>query len=220
MIDWQKIDTVMLDMDGTLLDLHFDNYFWLHYVPQHYATKHQLPILEANHILRNRFAAESGTLNWYCVEYWSEQLHLDIASLKQDISHLITIRPFVIEFLTELADQPQQIILVTNAHRKSLNIKLATTGISKWFNEIIVSHDFHAPKEKQEFWQQLYLLHPFNTERTLLIDDTESVLESAQNYGIKNLITLLQPDSKQTKKTKSKFPCIHHFDEIMPSSTQ
>ena len=26
MINWQQIDTVFLDMDGTLLDLHFDNY--------------------------------------------------------------------------------------------------------------------------------------------------------------------------------------------------
>ena len=27
MIDWTSIDTVLLDMDGTLLDLHYDNAF-------------------------------------------------------------------------------------------------------------------------------------------------------------------------------------------------
>jgi len=217
MIDWQQIDTVLLDMDGTLLDLHFDNYFWLHHVPQHYAAKHQLPVAEANDKLMKRFARERGNLNWYCVDYWSEQLQLDIAALKQEISHLIAIRPFVTEFLAELADQPQQVILVTNAHRKSLNLKLANTGIGNWFDEIVVSHDFRAAKEEQQFWQQLRITHPFDPGRTLLIDDTESVLESAHHYGIKHLLTLLQPDSKQPKKTESKFPGIHHFDEIMPS---
>jgi HAD superfamily hydrolase (TIGR01509 family) len=144
-------------------------------------------------------------------------LQLDIAALKQEISHLIAIRPFVTEFLAELADQPQQVILVTNAHRKSLNLKLANTGIGNWFDEIVVSHDFRAAKEEQQFWQQLRITHPFDPGRTLLIDDTESVLESAHHYGIKHLLTLLQPDSKQAKKTESKFPGIHHFDEIMPS---
>ena len=28
-IDWQSIDDVLLDMDGTLLDLHYDATFWL-----------------------------------------------------------------------------------------------------------------------------------------------------------------------------------------------
>ena len=41
MIDWNAINTVLLDMDGTILDLHFDNYFWKEYVPQKYAEKTQ-----------------------------------------------------------------------------------------------------------------------------------------------------------------------------------
>ncbi|MCP4043692.1 MAG: haloacid dehalogenase, partial [Gammaproteobacteria bacterium] len=32
-INWNSIHTVLLDMDGTLLDLHFDNQFWLEHVP-------------------------------------------------------------------------------------------------------------------------------------------------------------------------------------------
>ncbi|MEC8348362.1 MAG: haloacid dehalogenase, partial [Pseudomonadota bacterium] len=27
-LDWQNIDTVLLDVDGTLLDLHYDNFVW------------------------------------------------------------------------------------------------------------------------------------------------------------------------------------------------
>ncbi|HBT55971.1 MAG TPA: haloacid dehalogenase, partial [Pseudomonas sp.] len=33
MLNWNAIDTVLLDMDGTLLDLHFDNHFWLEHMP-------------------------------------------------------------------------------------------------------------------------------------------------------------------------------------------
>jgi 5'-nucleotidase len=33
-LDWNNIDTVLLDMDGTLLDLAFDSQFWLQDVPQ------------------------------------------------------------------------------------------------------------------------------------------------------------------------------------------
>ena len=40
--DWENIETVLLDMDGTLLDLHFDNHFWLQHVPVCYAEKHGL----------------------------------------------------------------------------------------------------------------------------------------------------------------------------------
>lgn len=216
MINWQQIDTVLLDMDGTLLDLHFDNYFWLHYLPERYAHIHQLDKQLSHQQLAARFEQQQGTLNWYCLDYWSEQLQLDIPALKREIEHLIAIRPHVLDFLQQLQNSSQRVILVTNAHRHSLDIKMNKTGISELFDDIVVSHDFRAPKERSEFWQQLRLAHPFNPDSTLLIDDTVSVLHSAQQYGIKHLLTLLQPDSKQSQRERGEYPGILHFDEIMP----
>lgn len=216
MVDWNNIETVLLDMDGTLLDLHFDNFFWLDYLPKRYADIHRQDEQEIQIQLRERFEKERGTLNWYCLDYWSEQLQLDIPALKREIQHLISIRPHVLDFLHQLKTSSRHVILVTNAHRKSLELKMSHTGIAELFNEIVVSHDFRAPKEQREFWHQLHIAHPFNPETTLLIDDTASVLRSAHQYGIRFLLTLLQPDSKQAKRTDSEFPGILHFDEIMP----
>ena len=214
-LDWSGIDTVLLDMDGTLLDLYFDNHFWLEHLPQRYASRHVLAEAQARDHLVNLFAAQRGTLNWYCVDYWSEQLQLDVGALKHEISHLIAIRPHVEQFLAQLHTS-KQVWLVTNAHRKSLQLKLARTGIERWFHRVISSHDYRAPKEDQQFWRTLHATHPFDPARALLIDDSAPVLAAAHRYGIGQLLTMLQPDSKQARREQADYPGIVHFDEIMP----
>ncbi|MBA6411544.1 GMP/IMP nucleotidase [Parahaliea sp. F7430] len=217
MIDWDSIDTVLLDMDGTLLDLHFDNVFWMQHVPRAYALKHSIPEQEASATLIAKISQHEGTLNWYSLDYWAEQLDMDIIALKQELLHLIRLRPFALDFLKSLRSGPQDVVMVTNAHRKTLDIKVSRVDITPWFNRIVVSHELHAPKEDPAFWHNLQALNPFDPERTLLIDDTESVLESARGYGIRHLLTLLQPDSQRQKRLDTRFPGIHHFDEIMPN---
>lgn len=216
MINWQQIETVMLDMDGTLLDLHFDNFFWLHHLPKRFAEIHQQDEQQSRIDLTARFEKERGSLNWYCLDYWSEQLQVDIPALKREIEHMIAIRPHVISFLQQLQQSSMQVMLVTNAHRNSLDIKMDKTGLRSLFDELVVSHDFRHPKEHREFWHRLKISHPYNPATTLLIDDTFSVLQSAQHYGIQHLLTLLQPDSQQRKREHTEFPGILHFDEIMP----
>lgn len=216
MIEWDAIDTVLLDMDGTLLDLHFDNYFWMDHLPRLYAAKHSISEAESSAYLQATFHSGEGTLQWYCLDHWSEQLEMDIPALKQEIQHMIQVRPFAIEFLTQLHASHRDVVMVTNAHRKTLELKMANIDITGWFDRVVVSHDLSAPKEDQAFWHKLQVLHPFNPTRTLLIDDTERVLDSAQDYGITHLLTLLQPDSQQQKRLSTRFPGIHHFDEIMP----
>lgn len=216
MIDWNQIDTVLLDMDGTLLDLHFDNFFWTEHLPRLYAAKHQISEKESNARLHGEFSAERGTLQWYCLDHWSQRLDMDIAALKREVQHMIGVRPFAIEFLARLRDSARDVVMVTNAHPKTLQIKMDNVDIASWFDRVVVSHDLRAPKEEQAFWHGLQALHPFDPARTLLIDDTEQVLDSARQYGIAHLLTLLQPDSQRLKRIATRFPGIHHFDEIMP----
>jgi HAD superfamily hydrolase (TIGR01509 family) len=220
MIDWSCIDTVLLDMDGTLLDLHFDNYFWSEHLPRTYATRHQISKEASSAYLYGECGAEQGTLQWYSLDHWSQRLDMDIAALKRELQHMISARPFAIEFLTQLHDSHRDVVMVTNAHRKTLEIKMDNIDITHWFDRVVVSHDLLAPKEEQDFWHRLQQLHPFDPSRTLLIDDTEQVLASAQQYGIAHLLTLLQPDSQRQKRINTRFRGIHHFDEIMPQGPQ
>ncbi|MCW8910487.1 MAG: HAD hydrolase-like protein, partial [Gammaproteobacteria bacterium] len=141
MINWSNINSVFLDLDGTLLDLHFDNHFWLEHVPVCYAERHGLEHAEARSILNEKYASAMGSLNWYCVEYWSRELELDIPQLKQDVSHKIAVRPQVEEFLEYLHMLGKRVVLVTNAHPASVAIKMEKTNLDRYFNRIISSHE-------------------------------------------------------------------------------
>lgn len=213
---WDEIDTVLLDMDGTLLDLHFDTHFWLEHVPARYAEANSLPIEKAREQLMKRYRSAEGTLEWYCVDYWSDQLNLNIETLKQEVDHLISLRPDVISFLQALATAGKQRILVTNAHGKSLSLKMKRTPIGDHLDEIITAHDIGLPKESSDFWDKLQQKHYFLPERTLLIDDSINVLSSAEKYGIKHLRAILQPNSKLDPDPHDNFIHVDRFTDIFP----
>ena len=215
MINWQAIDTVLLDMDGTLLDLHFDNYFWLSYVPEQYGLKHGMSTTDAMSHLFQLFEQARGSIAWYCLDYWSNELSLDIAGLKQKIKEKIAIRPFAEEFLSQLKSSDKNVILLTNAHQKSLNLKMQETGIAHYFDAVVSSHKYGLPKEEQGLWRAFQKDFPFTPSSTLLIDDTETVLNSASMYGIEYLMTMKQPDSHAEPRSNLNYPTILHFDEIM-----
>ncbi|MCM8854198.1 MAG: GMP/IMP nucleotidase [Candidatus Thiodiazotropha sp.] len=214
MIDWNEIDCVMLDMDGTLLDLHFDNHFWLKHVPSRYAEAKGMSLDQATQELLARYKSVEGTLEWYCVDHWSRELELDIALLKEEVEHLIAVHPHVIDFLDQLMCAGKERILVTNAHQKTLALKMEKTRLAGFFNQVISSHQLGLPKEDPEFWYRLQNLHPFDKRRTLFVDDSLSVLKSAREYGIHWLLAMLKPDSKEPAREVGDYPAIHDFTEI------
>jgi len=200
MIDWHTIDAVLFDMDGTLLDLHYDNYFWNCHLPQHYAALHQLPVAEAVDLLLTKIRAQRGTLNFYCIDYWSEQLQLDIVALKREVVQRIGFLPHATDLLAALAAMPVSCVIVTNAHRKTLDIKQSVVDISGRVDRIYSAHDFGFAKEQREFWPRFAATHSFSPQRTLLVDDNAAVLDTAAAYGIRHCVLPLNPDSQITPR--------------------
>ncbi len=217
MVDWLSLDTVFLDMDGTLLDLHFDNHFWLEHLPRRYAEHNEMTAGEARDYLIPLIMAERGSLNWYCTDYWSDRLALDITGLKAEVGDRIGYRPHVREFLGALQHSGLRPVIVTNCHPDPLRLKLERTGLDGLVDGVISSHQLGKPKEAGEFWDELNRLHRYNPARTLMVDDSFPVLESARQAGIGQCLAILAPDSRQPARERHpEIPSIHHFDEILP----
>ncbi|MDI5986231.1 GMP/IMP nucleotidase [Halomonas sp. M4R5S39] len=217
MIDWRAIDTVLLDMDGTLLDLHFDSHFWLEHLPRRYVELHRLDEATQEEV-RSRILRERGTLNWYSLAYWSRELDVDIVALKREIQHLIGLRGDALDFLQWLRQAHPRVVLATNADRESLELKLPLTGLEAYLDAIVSSADLGVPKEAQEFWFALQEVEPFDPDRTLFIDDNPSVLESAREYGIRHLLGIKQPDSTRPEKELEEFIALERFAAILPGN--
>jgi putative hydrolase of the HAD superfamily len=216
MVDWPAVGTVLLDMDGTLLDLNYDNHFWLEHVPRRYAERHGMALDTARETLLARYHAVAGTMAWYCVDYWSEQLDLDIALLKQEVEHLIAVHPHVVEFLDALRGSGRRAVLVTNAHGKSLELKLGRTRLGGHLDGVVCAHDLGLPKEQPDFWNRLQVHEPFDPEATLLVDDSLPVLRSAARHGIAHLLAVRCPDSRQPRRQIDEFQAIDGFADLLP----
>ncbi len=215
MLEWENIDTVLLDMDGTLLDLNFDNHFWQEFVPLRYAQQNEISLEQARQILAPQFKSMEGRLEWYCLDYWSEVLQLDIPGLKIELAGLISVLPHVTDFLQSLKESSKRVLLVTNAHQKSLGLKMEKTCLQPFFDAIISSHELGLPKENTDFWSQLQGQEPFDVQRTLLVDDSLAVLRSARNYSIRYLIAVRRPDTRKERREITEFSGIDDFRELL-----
>jgi len=217
MVNWSTLDTVFLDMDGTLLDLHFDNHFWLEHLPLRYAQKNNLQPQVAKQQLMALLMAQSGSLNWYCTDYWSDQLAMDINALKAEVGERVSYRPHVRAFLSSLRERGVYTVIATNCHPDPLAMKLERTGLDTLVDGIVSSHQLGKPKENPDFWQLLNRVIPYNRSRTLMVDDSFAVLESAAKAGIAQLLAVLAPDSQRpANSAHPQITGIHDFDEVLP----
>ena len=208
-------DTLMLDMDGTILDLAYDNYMWMTHVPERWAEQNGMPIDEARKYLLGKFGAAEGDLRWYCLDHWSEQLGLDVAQLHRDNHHLIGYLPGARNFLEQVSKASIDVLLVTNSHQATLDLKDEVTGLTEYFDSVHTSHKIGYAKERQEFWQILQEQTSFDPATTLFVDDNPAVLKSAAVYGVKHLIAITRPDTTQPPRDVSDYAAVEGVSELL-----
>ncbi|MBA1188664.1 GMP/IMP nucleotidase [Pseudomonas entomophila] len=215
LLNWTSIDTVLLDMDGTLLDLHYDNQFWLEHLPARYAQVHGVSRAMAELELQPLFERNAGTLNWYCLDFWSRELNLPIRELKREIADLIALRPDADVFLAAVRDAGKRVVMITNAHRDSLSLKLERVELAPYFERLISSHDYGFPKESPQFWDALQADLGFTPARSLFIDDTLAVLRSAQRFGVGHLLAVREPDSRRGPRDTEEFAAVEDYRALL-----
>lgn len=215
MINWDEIDTVLLDLDGTILDLNYDLHFWLEYLPLMYSNNNNISLQSAKEKIIPILKSQMGKLNWYCPDYWGNRFDLDIIKLKQNMSHMIQILPHAENFLKNVKTNNKKIFLATNAHRKTIRVKMDIVHLESYFDGIISSHDFGVAKQEQKFWTQLENEINLNKNRAIFFDDSLDVLESAKIFGIKHIIAISKPSTKLEPKNVNGFINIENFNNLL-----
>lgn len=214
--DWSRVRHVLLDMDGTVLDLAFDNFLWREAVPTHYAQARGMSVDTAKAVLGPRFMAVAHTLAWYDLDYWSEATGLDLSAMHDQYRDRIRMLDRTIEFLDAVRDSGRSLWLTTNAHPGSWQPKLRQAGIRHYFGQVFSSHDAQAPKEDAAYWSSLQQRHPFNLDEALFADDSEPVLASARAFGIGQIVAMCAPDTTQPQREREGFYNVARLNELLP----
>ena len=213
-VPWSSIDCVILDMDGTLLDLHFDNQLWSELLPRRYAARHDITLDAARQQVAHRLESRRGSLPWYCLEHWSDAFGVDMHGLEVELTPLIRPRPGAVDFLAWIKARGARLVLATNAHPASLKRKLAATGIAPYFSDIFSAHTLGAAKESDDFWHALQGEIGFEPTRTLFIDDNAQVRAAARSWGIAYLYGIARPDSHGPELRAADCRCLEDFAEL------
>ena len=210
----EQCDTLMLDMDGTGLDLAYDNYMWLTHVPGRYAEAHGMTLEEARDFLLASAHAISGDLKWYCLDHWSEYLGVDVFQLHRDEHHRIDYLPGAQAFLETVRSKPLRVLLVTNSHPDTLHLKDEVTGLSAYFDGVYTSHSYGFAKESQAFWQALHSETGFDPETTMFVDDSHPVLASAATYGVQHVVAITRPDTSEPQRDSANYLGVEGVSEL------
>ncbi|MBH0202172.1 MAG: HAD hydrolase-like protein [Nitrospira sp.] len=213
--DWSNIDHVLLDMDGTLLDRHFDNFFFEEELPRRYATLQALPFAEARVRLMTMYRSVEGELAWTDLEYWTKRVGIDVVAMHKELDHMIGFLPGAEEFLRHLRQLGKPVTIVTNAHSTGISVKVAKTGLDRYVDRIVDAGEVGYLKMRPEYWPNCQRLLGFDPARSLFMDDDEGCLMAAKAFGVAHLVHSAKSSSQLPPSPLSQFLSIAGFAPLL-----
>lgn len=186
---FKDIECLLIDMDGVILDNAYDNDFWQNQIPEVIADSKGIAFDDAKRLAIQIFNYKKNTKDWYDVDYWSNMLDIDIEAQKRSEKSFsrISLYDGVIDTLSVLKNKTKM-ILITNAHRKTLNIKLEKYNLTPYFDEMVCAHELHYVKEDIQLWYMLRSKYRLDYEKTLLVEDTINNINVGLSAGISGAI--------------------------------
>ena len=128
--DLQQQPIIMFDMDGTLLDLAFDDFIWNHCLPERHAQVHQYSLEQSKNTLFEFYQQHKHTLSWYSSAFWTAKVGVDVLQLQYEHRDKIRARKGCFELLNQLKAQGFRCWLLTNADRAGLKLKLENVALN------------------------------------------------------------------------------------------
>ncbi|MDC0984921.1 HAD hydrolase-like protein [Gammaproteobacteria bacterium] len=186
---FKDIECLLIDMDGVILDNAYDNDFWQNQIPEVIADSKGIEFDDAKRLAIQIFNYKKNTKDWYDVDYWSNMLSIDIEAQKRSEKSFsrISLYDGVIDTLSVLKNKTKM-ILITNAHRKTLNIKLEKYNLTPYFDEMVCAHELNYVKEDIQLWYMLRSKYRLDYEKTLLVEDTINNINVGLSAGISGAI--------------------------------
>ena len=186
---FKDIECLLIDMDGVILDNAYDNDFWQNQIPEVIADSKGIAFDDAKRLAIQIFNYKKNTKDWYDVDYWSNMLNIDIEAQKRSEKSFsrISLYDGVIDTLSVLKNKTKT-ILITNAHRKTLNIKLEKYNLTPYFDEMVCAHELNYVKEDIQLWYMLRSKYRLDYEKTLLVEDTINNINVGLSAGISGAI--------------------------------
>ncbi|HEX5646139.1 MAG TPA: HAD family hydrolase [Nitrospira sp.] len=214
-IDWDRIDDVLLDMDGTLLDRHFDNFFFEEELPRRYAALHDLSFEASRDRLMAMYRSVEGELAWTDLHYWTERVGIDVVALHKELDHMIGFLPEAEEFLQHIRQLGKRVTIITNAHEAGVAIKTAKTGLDRLVGRIVDAFEVGYLKMRPEYWPSCQRLLGFDPARSLYIDDDEGCLIAAKRFGVAHLVHSAKSSSQLPPTPLAEFYSITGFAPLL-----
>ena len=214
-LDWGRIDDVLMDMDGTLLDRHFDNFFFEEELPRRYASLHGLSFEASRERLMAMYRAVEGELAWTDLQYWSERVGIDVVAMHRELQHLIGFLPGAEDFLKAVRIKGKRITVLTNAHEAGVAVKSAKTGLDRYVDRIVDAFEVGYLKMRSEYWPACRTLVGFDPGRSLYVDDDEACLVAAKQYGLAAIIHSAKSSSQLPPTRSPRFTSIEHLPALL-----